>query len=295
MTRLLITGASGFIGTQCLRHALLEEFELHAVNRSGQGDSNGRVTWHGANLRDPAQARAIVALVRPSHLLHGAWVATPGVYARSPDNVKWLAASLALAEAFGEIGGTRFLGIGTSAEYGRSESRCSEDRTPIAPESIYSKCKAASWLGIQALAQHHGFSAAWTRVFLAYGPGDPPERLIPSVLRALRTGTPLPTTEGTQVRDFVHVQDVAELLVRILQSSAEGAFNVGTGQGTSIRTVIETLADHCNARELLRIGALPMRRNEPPFLVADMSKTETEIGWMPPTSLVAGLRTLFRP
>ena len=117
MIRVLITGASGFIGTHCLRRLRTETCEIHAVNRAGQGEGGDRVKWHAADLRDPVQAEALVATIRPTHLLHAAWVATPRVYSSSPENVDWLKASIALAWAFGECGGTRFVGVGSSAEY----------------------------------------------------------------------------------------------------------------------------------------------------------------------------------
>jgi nucleoside-diphosphate-sugar epimerase len=116
MMRVLITGPSGFIGTHCLRRLLAGDCEIHAVNRAGAGERADRVTWHGADLRDAAQAAALVVKVRPTHLLHCAWVATPRVYAQSPENADWLQSGTALAEAFGAHGGVRFVGVGTSAE-----------------------------------------------------------------------------------------------------------------------------------------------------------------------------------
>ena len=119
-------------------------------------------------------------------------------------------------------------------------------------------------MAAEAYARRYGFSAAWARVFLPYGPGDDPRRLIPSLLAALAAGTPIDVTDGSQVRDFVYVTDIAELLVRLLVTSeAKGAFNVGTGRGIAVRQVIEWLADHFHARELVRFGARPQREDEP--------------------------------
>lgn len=150
-------------------------------------------------------------------------------------------------------------------------------------------------MAIQAYAQRYGFSAAWARVFLPYGPGDDPRRLIPSLLAALATGTSISVTDGTQVRDFVHVSDIADLLVRLLAASqAKGAYNVGTGRGTAVRQVIEWAADHFHARELVHFGARPRRDDEPLSLVADMAKVERVLGWHAPTSIENGLQRLLR-
>lgn len=289
MMRVLITGPSGFIGAHCLRRLLIEDCEIHAVNRAGASANNGRVTWHAGDLRDTAQAVALIAKIRPTHLLHCAWVATPRVYGHSPENVDWLQSGTALAFAFGAHGGTRFVGVGSSAEYDPSDLPCVEDKTPIRPATIYGKCKAACWLATQAAAQHHGFSAAWGRLFLPYGPGDPSQRLIPSILASLASGQPVQTTHGAQKRDFIYAPDAADLLVRLLLSPETGAFNIGTGHVTPLRYVIEYLASRYGKSELLRFGAIQPTPGEPPFLVADMTKIYDRLSWSASTNIQSGL------
>ncbi len=289
MMRVLITGATGFIGTHCLRRLLREDCEIHAVNRSGGGRGADRVNWHVGDLRDAEQAAALVAQIRPTHLLHAAWVATPRVYGHSPENQDWLRAGVALADAFGAQGGARFMGIGSSAEYDPGELPCIEDETPIRPATIYGKSKAACWLAVQATAQRYKFSAAWGRLFLPYGPGDPPERLVPTVLAALRAGKPVQTTHGAQRRDFIYAPDAADLLVRLLISKEDGAFNIGTGHATSIRSVIEYLASRFGRPDLPQFGGLVTAEGEPSFLVADMSKVHDRLSWSAPTEVWRGL------
>jgi len=293
MMRVLITGASGFVGTHCLRRLQKENCEIHAVNRAGQGEGGDQVKWHAADLRDSAQAKALIAIIRPTHLLHAAWVATPRVYSYSPENADWLLASVALAWAFGEHGGARFVGVGSSAEYGPNDTPCIEDETPIRPATVYGKCKAACWLGLQAAAQHHKFSAAWGRLFLPYGYGDPPQRLVPTVLATLKAGKPVETTHGNQLRDFIFAPDAADLYVRLLLSAEEGVFNVGTGRGTKIRSVIEFLAEHSQRKDLLRFGAIEPPENEPPVLIADMTKVRSRLGVNKQTDIELGLRDII--
>jgi nucleoside-diphosphate-sugar epimerase len=289
MRRVLVTGPSGFIGTHCLRRLVPEDCELHAVNRSGHGEPSGGVTWHAADLRDAAQVSPLIGKIRPTHLLHGAWIATPRLYGDSPENFAWLQSTIALAEAFGAHGGARFVGIGSSAEYDPHERPCIEDETPIRPATIYGKCKAACWLAVQAAAEQNGFAAAWGRLFLPYGPGDPAGRLIPSVLGSLRAGRPVQTTHGEQQRDFIYAPDAADLLVRLLFSEESGAFNIATGQATTIRCVIEYLAARCGRPDLPQFGAIPFAPGQPAVLVADMSKVRDRLSWSPPTELHQGL------
>jgi nucleoside-diphosphate-sugar epimerase len=198
-----------------------------------------------------------------------------------------------LASAFGAYGGVRFVGVGSSAEYDPGDLPCVEDETPIRPATIYGACKAACWLATQAAAQHHGFSAAWGRLFLAYGPGDSPPRLVPSVIASLFSGQPVLATHGAQMRDFIYAPDAADLLVRLLLSQETGAFNVGTGQATTIRSVVEYLAAQCGRPDLLRFGAIEPLAGEAPVLVADMSKVRDRLGLSAPTSIKDGLDRLL--
>ena len=133
MKRVLITGPSGFIGTHCLRRLARQDCYVHAVNRSGRGEPSTGVTWHAADLCDVNEVVPLVAKIRATHLLHAAWVATPGLYGHSPENFAWLQSTIALAAAFGAHGGARFVGIGSSAEYEPVERPCVEDVTPIRP------------------------------------------------------------------------------------------------------------------------------------------------------------------
>jgi nucleoside-diphosphate-sugar epimerase len=292
----LATGCSGFLGRHCAEALVRHGLRVHAVSRTHRGDGAADgIIWHNLDLQTPGAAEDVIATLRPSHLLHLAWVTAPDRYRYAAENLDWLEASVALVKAFGEHGGQRFVGVGSSAEYGLADGPCLEDATPINPVSLYGRCKAAVWMTTQPYAQHHGFSAAWARVFLPYGPGDEPRRLIPSLLAALTAGKPINVTDGSQIRDFVYVADIADLLVRLLATpDANGAYNVGTGQGTAVRQVIQWVADYFNAREFVRFGSQARRDDEPAALVADMAKVERILGWHAPTSIESGLERLLR-
>jgi nucleoside-diphosphate-sugar epimerase len=298
MSRVLLTGPSGFLGTHCLE--LLQTAgcgELHAVNRTGAPQLPHHATgvhWHAADLSDQAAAVAVVEKIRPTHILHAAWIATPGVYAHAPENLAWLQASIALVQAFARCGGQRFVGVGTSAEYDPGTELCVEDETRLRPASVYGKAKLSFSIALEAAAQSAGFSAAWARVFLPYGPGDPPQRLIPSVVAALRARRPIALSSCEQVRDFIYAPDAAAVLVALLWSNESGAFNVGSGEGVTIRSALERLAGQVGEVECLQFGQLPLRPGEPMMLAADMTKVRARLGWQAPTLLDDGLRVCGR-
>ncbi len=290
MTRILITGATGFIGRHCLA-ALAGAGELHAASRSPR-PADGSVTWHSADLLDDASITALLRTVRPTHLLHAAWEATPVSYATSPENLRWLRAGVTLLQAFGDNGGERFLGVGTSAEYARSETPCIEEVTPIRPETIYGHAKAAMHQATCAAARHHGFAAAWARIFLPFGPGDPAGRLLPSVLAAIRRGERVALSDGLQQRDFVYAPDAGRMLARLLLSDGTGSFNIGSGAARSIRDVVGTLARLHDAETLIDFGVKPRREGEAEVLVADVTRYVRLIGALEATPLETALRAL---
>ncbi len=288
---LLLTGATGFVGRRVLARLAADGVPVVATASPGAtpGPAAG-VEWRQADLTDPAACVALVEGLRPARWLHLAWIATPGKFWSSPDNLRWLAAGALMAEAFFRSGGRYALGVGTCAEYGGADrASCIEDVTPVAADTVYGRAKVAMGAALAAAAQAHGGRAGWARVFFPYGPGEPPGRLVPSVIQAVLAGAPVETSHGRQVRDFIHVADVAEALLRLLAAEAEGAVNVGSGRDTSLRQVIETITEIAGGAELIRFGAREAPAHEPPALVASVDRLQAATGWRPQWALRDGL------
>lgn len=280
-----MTGASGFIGRQCL-HALREYgFESHALSSRLDDEMADGIVWHRANLLDPAELDRVVGEVEADLLLHLAWYATPGVFWTSLENYRWVAASLQLFRAFAEAGGRRIVAAGSCAEYDWSAGVCSE-HTPLDPQSPYGVCKAALHNMLESFARRVGISAAWGRVFFTFGPHENPSRLVAGITSALLRGSAAPCSEGTQARDFLHVSDIGDAFAALLASDVAGAVNIASGEAISVRDLVEMIAARTGGRELLRFGAVPLSPNEPPLIVADVSRLRDELKWAPRVSLI---------
>lgn len=247
------------------------------------------VLWHRINLLDPAVCAEAIATIRPTDLLHLAWIATPGVFWNSSENLRWLVSSIELVQAFCKQGGRRVLGIGTCAEYEWGHDTCVEASTPLKPSTIYGRCKLSLALATEAVAEANGISAAWARLFFPYGPGEPADRLIPSVIRGLLRRERVSCTHGRQIRDFVFVEDVADALVTLLESSAIGSFNVGSGEPSSLRDVVSIITARLGHPELIQFGSRPTPPNDPDQLVADIGRLQRELGWRPKISFEQGI------
>jgi nucleoside-diphosphate-sugar epimerase len=290
MSRVLITGATGFIGTAGRRALVRAGYEVHAISSHPQPDEP-EVVWHRADLLADHDSERVLVAVRPELLLHFAWYAEHGRFWTSIENVRWAEATLRLMRAFAQHGGRRAVLAGTCAEYEWTPAGgvLSETRTPLRPASLYGSCKNATRLIADALAMQVGIELAWGRIFFLYGPGEPATRLVPAVARALIAGEPVPVADGKQVRDFMYVDDVAEAFVSLLASDVQGPVNIGSGDGISLRALVELVGAAAGGSDLIQFGALPRRPGEPASLIADVGRLRVEVRFEPRVRLEDGV------
>ena len=286
--RVLLTGAGGFIGRASIGPLVSRGFEVHAVARAAVANADPRAVWHQCDLLDAGVSARLVDAVRPTHVLHLAWYAVPGKYWTAPENVDWVEASAALARAFERAGGRRFVGAGSCAEYEPAGGDCDEATTPLAPATLYGTCKHAVHRVVSAVAADR-FSFAWGRIFFLYGPHEDPSRLVPGVIRALLERREALCTAGTQVRDFMHVDDVADAFAALLDSEVDGAVNIASGRPVTIADVVTSIARQMGADQLVRLGARPMPEGELPSITASIARLRDELQWSPARDLDRGL------
>lgn len=288
MPRVLVTGATGLIGSQAPPLLLDRGWEVHALT-SGAAPEGGDVAWHQVDLGDAAAAEERVRAIGATHLLHFAWSVTPGQVWTSAGNARWVEIGLRLVRAFAAGGGERAVLAGSCGEYAWSDADCAEHSTPIAPRTFYGVCKDALRRVVEGAAPDLGLSTAWGRIFFVYGPGEHPDRLVAAVARALLRGEPAETTHGTQVRDYLHSRDVASAFVHLLEGELRGPVNVGSGTGVALRDMVLALGELTGRPELVRLGARAAAPYEPPRIVADVGRLRDQAGWRPGFDLRDGL------
>jgi nucleoside-diphosphate-sugar epimerase len=285
----LLTGATGFVGAHAVEMLRAAGHEVHAVARRA-GPRRDGVVWYEADLLEQRSAERLTADVRAEGLLHLAWYAVPGSFWSAPENERWIDASLRLLRAFGDAGGLRAVMAGTCAEYRwAGNDPLQEGTTPLEPATLYGACKCATHIAAGAVAEQLGVSLAWGRIFFLYGPGEPEGRLVSDVVRGLLAGEEVPTTEGSQRRDFMHVRDVARAFVTILDARGTGAVNVASGRAVAVREVLEEIEGATGIHDRLRFGALLPREDDPEVLVGDVKRLHGEFGFQPAFDLERGL------
>ena len=290
MKKVLLTGAGGFIGRNTVPFLLDNGYEVHGLGRgSRHGFLNTSVYWHSVDLLDPETTQRLVESLSATHLLHLAWYTVHKKYWVAEENNQWVEASINLLAAFEKNGGKRAVFAGTCAEYDWNQGICSEDKTPLKPATLYGICKNSLREKAEQYAGGNGISFAWGRLFFLYGPEEKEGRLVPSIIRALLSGRPAGCTHGRQVRDFMHVEDAASALVAVLDSDIQEQINIASGNPVKLRTLIEIIANNIGRPDLLEWGALPVPKNDPPFLAANVNKLRNRVGWNPKYNLKNGI------
>ncbi|QDL98673.1 NAD(P)-dependent oxidoreductase [Rhodopseudomonas palustris] len=294
--RVLVTGARGFIGRHLLTRLEADAAvtEIHATHSPGGGElpPTTRTNWHGLDLTAPGAAGALVATVRPTHLIHAAWITAHNDYWESPANLRWLAASCDLLQAFLAAGGQRFVQIGTAAEYDWSHGYMVEGVTPERPSTLYGVAKKSFHDVLQTAAAKAGCSAATGRVFFGYGPFENAGRLIPYACRQLACGEPAAFSSGSAWRDFMHIDDLADAAIALLHASLQGAVNLSSGVPVRLAEIVTKLGEISGRPDLVQLGARPDRAGDPPLLVGDSTQLRST-GWRPAHDLLSGLTSTY--
>jgi len=277
--RILVTGATGFIGRYVLPILVNNGHEVIAVSSHAQERMGDGIQWIKADLLNESECRQVVRQSKADVLIHLAWYAEHGKFWTSLANFDWVRASLVLLDEFSKQGGKRVVMAGTCAEYNWDYGNCIEDVTPTEPQTIYGKCKDAARQLSQAYAETVGLQWVWGRVFFPFGYGEPVGRLLPSVIDALLNGDVVRCSHGQQFRDFMPVEEVARAFSHLACDATEvGVFNISTGEPTRIAEVVQHCVDYLGLNVNPEFGAINVPANDPPLLVGDCSRLK-KTGW----------------
>jgi dTDP-6-deoxy-L-talose 4-dehydrogenase (NAD+) len=272
MRRLLITGATGFVGRSVLKALAGHPVKLDLVVRQDIGKE--------LQSEFPEIQRVIVTpdIFAESEqwwvsicqgidiVIHIAWYVEPGQYLQSVLNLDCLMGTLTLAKAATKAGVQRFIGIGTCIEYNLDEGVLSVD-TPLNPKTLYAACKASSYLILSRWFEMHNVEFAWCRLFYLYGEGEDPRRLVPYLRMKLQAEETAELTSGKQIRDFLDVAKAGEMIKDVALSHYQGAINICSGEAITVRQLAEKIADEYGRRDLLKFGARPDNLVDPPRVI----------------------------
>jgi nucleoside-diphosphate-sugar epimerase len=285
--RILLTGATGFIGSHVARALVREGHEVHVLVRAESNlgrieDLTSSLHLIKGDLLNPA------FVLHPSAFdlgLHLAWHVEPGNYLHQPQKEDWIAASLRLASALRDGGCRRFVATGTSFEYAPSDLPQRES-SPTKPSTAYGQAKLELFEALRSI----DIDLAWLRPFYLYGPDEDQRRLVPVVINSLLRGQETKLVPGERVRDYLHIEDVASAICAVAGSQLTAAVNIASGVPITVREIALKIGEALDRVDLLKLGALPYAASEPLYLLADNTKLREGTGWKPRYPLDEGLR-----
>lgn len=295
--KVFLTGASGFIGAHVVKSLLERGHHVAALVMPDDPMSRLHILATSleivrATLGDKAALEKFLTTFRPEACIHLAWYAEPGKYLEAHQNIQSLTESLSLFQILTGAGCRQIIGAGTCFEYDTSFGFLREE-TPSHPASLYAASKLSCCLMGSRMALASGISFAWGRIFYPYGPQEDERRLVPAAIAALKKGLPFAASPGEQIRDYIHAADVAAAFCVLLEKQAAGIFNIATGIPVSVRQLLETVGQLMSRPELIKLGALPYRNWEPPFICGDNVKLQN-LGWRPFFTLKDGLQNTIQ-
>jgi len=296
MQRILVTGASGFIGAAVTRQLVASGRDVAVLLRTSSQSQRlapllDRLTVIRGDLLHLGAVEEEVATFAPQGLLHLAWDGVKGADRNSPMQADNIAASVALFRMAETQRCQAFVALGSQAEYGPAPGKLHE-QTPTRPTTVYGAAKLATYLVLERIAATSGRPFAWLRLFSSYGEDDDPSWLLPYLTRCLLARQRPAVTAAEQRWDYIHVDDVARAMIAAMDERALGVFNLGSGQALPLREIICMLRDLVDPCLKVGFGDVPYRPDQVMHLEADITALRDATGWAPQVALVDGLRRL---
>jgi nucleoside-diphosphate-sugar epimerase len=297
-TNVLVTGATGFVGVHLVARLLSEGRRVTVLARpSSVLPAEWRDRVRIITCDDFSERNLRRLLDTPVEAIFH--LAAYGVRPNDRDVEEMLRINVELPAALVRLCSrwrARMVMAGTFSEY-RSPSvqaLLSED-SPLEQRKLYGSSKAAGGLMTGAIAQSSGVGFRLLRLFKVYGAGEAPHRLLPALVSGLAKHERVAISAGTQVLDFVYIDDVVEAMVRADARCREkggiATWNVATGRAHSVREFAEQVAAAMDTdASLLVFGAIAMRKDDEPWLVGSPDLLRSELGWQPSIRLDEGVR-----
>lgn len=284
--KVLVTGATGFIGTHLLKGLQARAAEIHGISRNCQTSRSNTVRWWQGDLEDIDSVRTVMCHIKPDIVYH---LASNVTGSRAIDHVlptlhSNLISTVNLLIASTEIGCQRIILAGSLEE--------PDDNQDLStPSSPYAAAKWASSTYARMFHDLYDAPVVTAKIFMVYGPEQNLRFLVPYVIASVLQGVPPQVSSGTRSVDWIYVDDVVSGLLAMADApNIEGCtIDLGSGTLTTVRAVIEQVVNYINDQVHPVFGAIPDRPREQ-IRVANTANAYARLGWKSITALEDGLK-----
>ena len=295
-SKFIITGANGFVGSHLC--TAMHKLGLNPVQfvRTTLSNLQNEGTRVEVDLTDRNTVFELISTLKPHYVVHLA-----GSKNRNDDAMCFrgsydrnLSISLNIIESCIAVPGfKKLIFLGSCDEYGMSQSPFNEIHQEN-PTNSYGLSKLATTKLLSSLYSSHQFQSIVLRPSVIYGPNQGADMFLPALIQSLLAGKDYPMTHGDQIRDFIYIDDVVDAIFKSFlfsESSEALVLNIAAGVSLSIKNIAHITASliHPNKLKLLKIGAVPYRRNEVMNYSVNIERARNLLGWQPTTKLEQGL------
>ncbi len=272
MQNFLITGATGFVGTQILKHLDQKNVKIKVIARPNSDNLFSKYK----NITEVISTEDFFLETNDWYekacegidiIIHCAWYATPGKYLHSSLNETCYMGTMNFAQSASDAGIKKFIGIGSCFEYELMTNKKIDIDQPLNPLTKYARAKVETFNSLTLLFKKEKVNFIWARLFYLYGEGEDRRRLIPVLREKLTAGKKVALTKGNEIRDYMDVEEAGRVITELALSDRLGPFNVCSGQGVSIKELAKNIAKDYDADYLLDFGSYQGSEKEPPYIV----------------------------
>lgn len=298
--KILVTGATGFVGANLIRRLVQTNNNLHLFIRPKSNNiwriENviDKLNIYEVDIQDKRSVKRAILKVKPKVIFH---LATFGAYPNEDDfenifNTNTVA-TVNLINACSTIGFDSFINTGSSSEYGVCDTPMTEG-TALSPVTDYGSTKAATTIILEQIARSRDLNIATIRPFSVYGPYEAKGRLVPTLISSAISGRAVPLASKKSVRDYVFVEDLIDAYLLAADKKTSGVFNIGSGKEYTTLQVFNLVKKIAGGKLRAKWNIQERRKFEPKHWVASNEKAMKLLGWKPKYNMEEGLLETYK-
>ena len=298
--KILVTGATGFIGSNLVRRLVAENHEVHIFSRQTSNRWRlagllNKINDHLVDINDKEKVRLTVQEIKPDIIFHLATFSFfRGIdFSQSEEEIikTNLFSTMNLINACGSCKYDAFINTGTSSEYGPCLAPMKENQI-CRPQTAYAVSKCATVKYIYCYVKNNNKPIITIRPFSPFGLFDDIKRMIPEVIINALQNKPITVKNPTAVRDYIYIDDLVDAYLKTAELAGQHqgeVFNVGSGVQHTIKEVAEKIVSIAGSQSIINIDPQPLNLNESPVWQADISKVKQALNWQPKYNFEDGL------